>query len=703
MAVTPLVKPIDSKTGTFYAFQSAINDSNLIGSQDNFRFTYSKYAMLRIPEIGVISSNQFDDISVPNKVQFKALGDSVLVDGLESDQVYNFSQSFQNYCLNMEAVLLSQPNYSSGSNRTVAERVFFKWLKELGSIRFRETNTSEKDNTVVSDKRFVEEDEYFDQNTGNYVGYNKVVKYVNDISAIHSNKQDIVTTELYLYTPTDHGTTPHVLFKSISDDNYSNSKSYINVSNSNNNVEYLSGRTDEDVSPFGLKTKSYYDYDGDELITYEIWNDTTDVYESGSWFIKEIGDPTINSYITDSEFNISINQRLKKTKDESNNVEYLRTTLDGITIDWNLNNYALAQSNNDSHMQTFNDFNSYINSKDFEYNAILIYYDLIDINDPTNVITNLYGVYFLNTIVTFGTEHIIQINTKYKPDIINKTNGTASAYKINLKSDSSYENVGVVKLLNTKTSGDYNTFSMDLYIEALTSMNNMAKTYANNITYITDIANQITQLRNLFIDDVNKDEIMAEINIIEQSLAQSNSLFESSNAIMEYIQDLYSKYNDILTNNTILDVRYNLSSSILNSMIEHNQEYNISINSYKIDLSSANFIPLVKYNNYIKHKNPEGINITKLDNDLYIYIDDSSIKWSYGQSFKIIFGDQFDPQNNTIYIKTDSSNKSILSTPYGVNIASLNKSNFENSDLKPIFEIICVDSDNFIFEIDQLK
>jgi len=244
---------------------------------------------------------------------------------------------------------------------------------------------------------------------------------------------------------------------------------------------------------------------------------------------------------------------------------------------------------------------------------------------------------------------------------------------------------------------------MDLYIEALTAMNNMAKSYENNITYITTIANQITQLRNLFIDDKNKDEINAEIDIINQSLIQANSLFESSNAIMEYIQDLYKKYNDILENNTVLDVRYNLSPAVLNSMIEYNQEYNISIGTYKSDFSSLSYVPLIKYNNYIRHKNPEGIEITQLDNDLYIYIDDSSVKWTYGQTFKIVFGDKFDPQNNTIYIKTDSANKSILATPYGVNIAALNKSNFENSDFKPIFEIVCIDSDNFIFEIDQLK
>jgi hypothetical protein len=704
MAVTPLIKPITSRTGTFYAFQSGINHSNLVNSPDQYRFTYSKYALLRIPEIGVISESDFSEISVPNKVQFKALGDTPLTDGIQVGTVgesINLAESFQNYCLNMEAVLLSQPTYSNNSsNRTVSERIFFKWLKELGSIRFRESNSAEKNAQNTSENRFVEEDEYYDQTTGQYVGYNKVVKYINDISAVHTNSQDTVYSELYLYTPTDHGTTPYVLFKSISDNNYKQDTSYLNLANSNSNVEYLSGRTFEDTHPFGLSLKSYYDYDYDTDITYQIWNDIDEMYETGSWFMKTIGEVSTNTYITDKVFGAVSTQRLKKTESVSNYVEYLRTTLDGITIDWDLYNYSLANTN--ELMETFNDFNSYIGSKDFEYNAILIYYDLVDMNDPNNTITNLYGIQFLDTIQTYGTEHIISLSTKYKPDVLNKYNGTASSHKINFRNDTSYENAGIIKLLNTKTSGDYNTFSMDLYIDALSAMNNMAKSYENNITYITDLNKEITDLKKLFIDDQNKDEILARIKTIEDSIIASNSLFDTSDSIMQLIQDLYKKYNDILENKTVLDVRYNLEKSVINSLVDHTQMYNIS-ESYKNNIVVNNVLKLNKYTNYYKHINPVGVNIVSLDSDLIIKIDDSIESWKYSQCYDIVFSGKFNANGHNVIITTDALNKSKSNAPYSVQIASLYSTDFNLSNNIPIFRIICIDPTKFIFEIDKIR
>lgn len=705
MAVTPLIKPITSKNGTFYAFQSAINDSNLIGSQEGIRFSFSKYALLRIPEIGIISEPDFESTSVPNKTIFKAVGDSVLIGGVSQNQVTNFSESFQNYCLNLEAVLLSQPEYKSSSSKTVAESVFFKWLKELGCIRFRESNNFEKNSEYLQgDNRFVEEDELFDQETGQYIGYNKVIKYINDISAIHTNKQDSVYTEIYIYTPTDHGSTPHILFKSKDSDNYKPNKQYINVANSSENIEYLSGRTQEESAnhPFGLNIKCFFDRDNDELINYEIWDESSQSFVPGTWFGQNIDDLSSNSYLTDLQFGNPTTQRLKKTRVSSGeSIQYLRTQLDGIGIDWDLNNYKLAKEN--SSLETLNDFNSYVGSKDFEYNAILVYYDLVDLDDPTKTTTNLYGVYFLNTITPFNNEHIIPVETKYKPDILDKTNGNATSYKINLKSDTSFENVGVIKLLNTKTSGDYNTFSMDLFVEALTSINNTNKMYDKNLKFITDLYEEMTQLKSLFIDDQNKTEILQKINTLEQSLISANSLFETSDSIMQNIQNLYKIYNDILNNNTTLDVRYNLEKSAINSLVDFNQQYNIDISSYKGDFSSISSIKLMKYNNYYKHINPIGTIITSMNENKDLLINDSEVQWSYGQTFRLVFGGSFSPMNYKIFIKTDHYNRSGLSSPYSVIIGELDLVNFTDSGYNPIFEIICIDPINFKFEIDQIK
>ena len=51
--------------------------------------------------------------------------------------------SFQNYCLNLENTITSDPNYLPDLKLNVTERVFWKWIKELGGVRYRSANQNE--------------------------------------------------------------------------------------------------------------------------------------------------------------------------------------------------------------------------------------------------------------------------------------------------------------------------------------------------------------------------------------------------------------------------------------------------------------------------------------------------------------------------------------------------------------------------------
>jgi hypothetical protein len=730
MAVTPLIKPITNRSGVFYAFQSAINDTNLIASQQNMKFTFSKFALLRVPEIGVLSESDVFDVvngdmvvkpSVVNKMQLGAVGDSLIIDptllraGGATEQSMNLAESFQNYCLNMEAVLMSQPAYKSGNRSTTSERVFFKWLKESGALRFRAGNTYEN---AATGGRFVEEDEVFDVDSGAFIGYNKVVKYINDISAVHTNKGDNVYTELYIYVPTDHGTTPHVLFKSVSDDNYKVGTNYVNVANATSSIEYLSGRDEDDVHPFGLTAKSYYDYDGDENVVYEKF--TNGAWESGAWFIDGINNAVPNSYMTEPAFGTAVTDVSRKTSGNTS-VMCPRNTLDGIMIDWDLDSYKLAKGNDS--IENLNDFNSYIGSKDFEYNVVLIYYDMVDSSDPSNVktVTNLYGVQFVSNMVGVGTEHIVHVKAKYKPDLVGKINGNALAEKINLKSDSSHDNAGVVKLLNTKTGGDYNTFSMDLFIQALTSMNDMSSAYRDNITYITDMRNEITTLKQLFLNDENKEELALRIGVLENSVSAASSLFENSQSVMMFITDLYKKYNNIMENTTTVDVTYNMSRSAINNLVDHPQEYNPDVLSYKTNLFSTDIVNTVKLNkncNYLKHSHTGDVTISS---DYTIRVDDTLVPWSSGQVMDIVFDTKVVFAGGSgsvggVLLMTDATNKMGAGT-YSKLIKRFTYDDFvgigydttvtppvlANVYVTPMFRVTCVDSDSMKFEVDRLR
>ena len=385
MAVTSFIKPIENRTGAFYAFQTAINDSNFINSQENYKFAYSKYALLRLPDIGIPApvGNSIENI---NKIQFGAIGDSSIINYSNKDYTTLLAESFQNYCLNFESVLLSQPNYISSTNRSVTERVFFKWLKEIGAMRFRNANNHETlinlgpdtNGQAISSTKFVEQDEI---NVDNRLQYNKVVKYINDIAAVHTNTEGSVYTEIYIYTPSNHGTTPNIIFNSVSDTNYNVNSSYQNTVNAQN-PELIVGRVINDIHPAGLSINAIYDYDGN-----------SEVSENPTWFGIS---PQANTYITESSFNLASDQLIVKSEG-LNTLSYYRNTLDGISIDWNLNDYKLVTDNKD--IENLNDLNSYNNgSKSFEYNVILLYYDLIDVNNPLNKITNLFGVQFLNKV-----------------------------------------------------------------------------------------------------------------------------------------------------------------------------------------------------------------------------------------------------------------------------------------------------------------
>ena len=145
MAVAPLIKPIQTQKGMFYTFQSSLEDLTLTFNNNTNKFRFSKFALLRLPNIGEPAAQFSSD----NKPQFLALGETSLIEGLDNDQSFNLATSFQNYALNLESLLLSQPGYQRSEKLTIAERVFFKWLKELGAIRFQNANSLEKNTAVL--------------------------------------------------------------------------------------------------------------------------------------------------------------------------------------------------------------------------------------------------------------------------------------------------------------------------------------------------------------------------------------------------------------------------------------------------------------------------------------------------------------------------------------------------------------------------
>ena len=128
MPATPFIKPIPNANGILYAMQSAINDMTTALSHDNKRFRMSKFALLNIPYLEV------PNVDGNNNAQVNSAGDDMIYNNApvySADMTKYLAESFQDYCLNFEAALLSQADYDTSLRRSVAERVFWKWMKEI--------------------------------------------------------------------------------------------------------------------------------------------------------------------------------------------------------------------------------------------------------------------------------------------------------------------------------------------------------------------------------------------------------------------------------------------------------------------------------------------------------------------------------------------------------------------------------------------
>ena len=698
MAVTPLIKPIQNKKGIFYTFQSALEDINITLANSENAVRFSRFACLRFPEFGTPDSLETD-----NKFQFLAQGESTILEGVNTDQNINLAQSFQSYALNMEALLISRPQYKRDEKLTIAERVFWKWVKEAGGIRFRDANNIEKNiDALGSEKRFVEE-------ATPTSTYNKVVQYVGDLDVVNTIKsKDNAYTEVYVHIPTNVGSTTHVLFKSIKDDNYYPNMTVANNSADPLDIEYLSGRHFTETHPFGLSVKAYYDLD-DASVYSEIAEEFGGTPVPGNWFNQTIN----NAYYTDNidgEFNVADTDWITKQNGVTS-VEYARTSLDGISLDFNLDNYKLAAENPD--IKVFSQFNDYIANKDFQFNAILIYYDTYDANNldadgnPNSFTTNLYGVMFLDKIEQAGLEFQIPFITKYKPDPLNKTNGNAFSYKMNLKLDTSVENVLVEKSIN-----DYSTFSMDLFTDVLTEFKRIQTRLNDKLLEIEQLTQDVSGLTDLMINSEDVNELNLRIANLETSIIENQAIFNNTGELVRMIENVNDKITDITNGDSNIEVTYNtdvlkagdgmfLDKRTPNRVkLENvNQTYNISNNSI-ISIFDNNVIELGKYANYIRHENDDNVII--LIRDLEVFIDDSKIPWKKGQTLKLVIEDEINPDVYDIKIKTDAINK-VGNGVYGTNIGVLNDLDFTPSDNRPIFEIICINAATLEFKIDKIR
>ena len=263
---TPLVRPLRVQGGTFYTFTSSALDISKTFSDDNFRFTFSKFAALDVPTVRQPQNND-------NAISWQAIGNSTntgsdwdptvledLQDGVQQNNVY-LAKAFQNYVLNMETIILNEANsdgdfYDNTLKQTVTERLFWKWMVNIGAIRYQDALPEATDQANL----FQEETENTSSSGSNY--YRQVVKYLGDIDIVNNVKEGgQAYTEVYLHIPTSHGSTPDVLWNIQNDANYNPTLKWYGT-----NGDDIEGRT-EHVDQ-RMSVRAYFDDNSDDF--YEL-------------------------------------------------------------------------------------------------------------------------------------------------------------------------------------------------------------------------------------------------------------------------------------------------------------------------------------------------------------------------------------------------------------------------------------------------
>jgi|688.fasta_scaffold02157_14 hypothetical protein len=727
MAKTPYIRPIAVQGGTFYTFSSAAEDLSLTFNNSLKKFSFSKYALLKLPEFGSPTYGE-------NTLQFNAI-DTTFLDAAEGDFILtnpnNLSPSpeisFQNYCLNLESTVISDPNYNPDLKRNVSERVFWKWVKELGGVRYRaannnevvaslnQTTTTTKDGFPYSDKRWVEEDTFLTGNGSPTPRYERIVQYVGDIDVVNSvQNSENAYSEVYIHVPTGDGGTPYVLFKTVADENYYPDRTWTHLPADPTDTEYLQGRDSASglYGPNGLPKLAIFDQDvlGDPGVSGA---SATGSF-SNNWYSPR---DEANSYFTDPSFFDNTNYTLEKYLAASGptgyTVTYKRSNLDGVQIDFDPASYKAIQ--NYVGISTIEEWNGTPVTTSFEFNAVLVYYDVYDPNNPTDSETNLYGILFLNDPEPVSTNAAkLPTFKKFKPDPITKLNGNSYGFKINLKFDTDVESTGVEQAIN-----DYSSFSLSIFMDAATVLQDAAKNLNDRTLQIINMQQDINDLKDLIINTDDSNEIKARLDVVEASLQANQALFDNTQDILSLIEQNTDSIQNILQNQTSINMSYNLdllkdgngtsvnrnTPNILKVDVTQ-QDYNIGNSSlFTINPVSGNTVPLSLYTNYLKHKN-NGVSITAT-NDIVIRIDDSLNKWQKGQVIRFVIGDEIDLGNYSIVILTDALGEypktNPSGVPYSVVVAGFLNVQFSSSGYKPIFDIVCVDEKNLIFEIDQIR
>lgn len=331
--------------------------------------------------------------------------------------------------------------------------------------------------------------------------YQRVIEYIGEITSVNNvNDKNKNYTEVVAHIGDHQGKTPDILFKTLADDNYRPNLQFPLLP-SQFQPEIIGAENFN--SPIRQNPQ---DYPGDHfakfdtnLFTY-ITQPGDSLRRSGDYF-GVIGD--INNQIIQPE------------------------TIDGISLDFNQDHYVKMNIIN-REVFNFDEFNALdvnnIPPKDFEFNAILWYYNVTD--NEGNVEENLYGISFLDNIENDPDEEKIPTYKKLVNDGIK--DGTSYSFSLNLNYNIIDDNVQPIFSPNNINS----LFSFDLYNEAMRRLASANSSFTEIIDQSSELKEEIMGIKRLVYSQTDLNIINSKIRNLEELLRLYSTLqLESTDTI----------------------------------------------------------------------------------------------------------------------------------------------------------------------------
>jgi len=629
-----------------YAFASSARDMTRAFNSSDLNFEFSKYALLDLPDFT-------DSVNGSNVIDFetnlKQPSGQAYVAGMPN---VDFAQTFQNYVLNLEELLLKDDDYDPILLQSDSEKIFFKWLSSLDAIDF-----------ITADSNQTLSGNYTEKVSGTLASenYNRVVKYLGTIDVENDVAyQGNTYHEVYINVPTSVGYTPTVLFKP-STYNTTATKVYA--------ADYIEGRVGQTHPDPNININSVVD----------------------AYLVNSGGYYDVQSNSTNSV---------------------------GIQFDAS----AYEEINTNADIQSLLDFAK--KGQKFTFNAILVYYDIYSESVSANRATNLYGILILDDIQdSYGPGSKINEQIKYKPNEITGLNGNAFSLKLNLKFNSSLDNVGVETSVN-----DFTTFGMDLFMDTTTAIENATELLIQANNRYTSIANRLDGIENLVTANEDSVSILNRLTSLEDSFTNASIQLADSNSLLKLITKAHTKINSLIDGTIPVELQYNtdvifagkgtsVDKSIPNKIkIDNNVDgyvlnpvyvYNMAAKAIAAQLTldlpfdagvvgdgSSKFSIWARLNAFTNRLSLKGLISSDPESNLNIYIDDSLVAWKSGQTFKITF-DEINMTGNNIKIWSSST------AGFNKLIADIDGTQLITN--KPYIELVCIDATNYQFEADILR